>query len=76
MNRPHTPTFCESCSEKIVCRCLRVTEAEVIQVITQLELRSIKEIRREIGAGDGCTCCHSQLEEYLEKFGCTSALAG
>lgn len=73
MDRYCTPDDCNGCPAKIVCRCLRVSEADVIEVITNLELRTIKEIRQEIGAGDGCTCCHADLAQYIEKFSCVSA---
>ena len=73
MNDLYTPRNCEGCPATIVCRCLNVTEAEVVQVITRLELHTIKELQSHVGAGDGCTCCHPQLAEYLEKFGCVHA---
>jgi bacterioferritin-associated ferredoxin len=72
MDRSYTPEQCDECQVQVICRCLRVTEAEVIQVVTRMELRTIKEICREIGAGDGCTCCHPQLQECLEKYSCAS----
>jgi bacterioferritin-associated ferredoxin len=65
----------ESCSDKIVCRCLQVTEAQVVRMIERLELRTVRDLRRYTGAGDGCTCCHAQLECYLEKFGCAAETA-
>ncbi len=61
--------------DKIVCRCLRVTETQVVRMITHLELRTIREVKQITGAGDGCTCCHPQLAEYLEKHGCPAELA-
>ncbi len=63
------------CDDRIVCRCLRVTEAQVVRMITQLELRTIRELKQITGAGDGCTCCHPQLMEYLEKHACPAELA-
>ena len=71
----YTHQNCEGCPAKIVCRCLNVTEAEVVHVITRLELRTIKELQSHVGAGDGCTCCHPQLEEYLEKLSYSAAIA-
>ena len=61
------PSSCDGCPHKVVCRCLKVTEAQVVRMITRLELRSIRDLKKYTGAGDGCTCCHAQLEEYLEK---------
>lgn len=58
----------ETCPGKVVCRCLQVTEDQLINLITGLRLRSIREIRQHGGAGDGCTCCHPELEQYLERY--------
>ena len=71
----YTRQNCEGCSAKIVCRCLNVSEAEVVHVITRFELHTIKELQAHVGAGDGCTCCHPQLEEYLEQLTCSVAIA-
>jgi bacterioferritin-associated ferredoxin len=49
-----------------VCRCLKVTEAAVVDAIVTLGLRTVKELRTATGAGDGCTCCHRELRELLE----------
>ncbi|MSU80185.1 MAG: (2Fe-2S)-binding protein [Gemmataceae bacterium] len=65
----------ECCDEKIVCRCLHVTEAQVVRMITQLELRTIREVKQITGAGDGCTACHSKLAECLEMHACPVELA-
>jgi bacterioferritin-associated ferredoxin len=64
---PFATFDCCTEADKIVCRCLQVTESEVSQVVKRLELRTVKEIRREIGAGDGCTCCHPELLQVLAK---------
>jgi len=42
-----------------------VTEEVVTDAIVSLGLRTIKEVRSATGAGDGCTCCHSQIRELL-----------
>jgi NifU-like protein len=56
---------CSNCPNRVVCRCLNVTEGTIVEAITRLELRTVKEIQRHTGAGSGCTCCHSELREYL-----------
>ena len=63
-----TPDGCDGCPAKIVCRCLNVTEEQVVNLITQFNLRSIRDIRKHTGAGDGCTCCHQELTEYLKRY--------
>jgi len=71
MDRPCTHEHCDDCHDKIVCRCLQVTESQVVRMIERLELRTVHDLRKYTGAGDGCTCCHSKLEQYLEKHACT-----
>jgi bacterioferritin-associated ferredoxin len=68
-----TPEACDGCPDKIVCRCLQVTEAQVVRMITRLELRTVYDVRRFTGAGEGCTCCHAKIQEYIEKVGCEAA---
>jgi bacterioferritin-associated ferredoxin len=62
------------CPERFVCRCLQVTETELVEALITLELRTLKDIRRHTGAGDGCTACHRELKKYLERYGPSSAL--
>jgi len=69
MNRSCTHEHCEACPDKIVCRCLQVTEEQVVRMIARLELRTVRDLRQYTGAGDGCTCCHAKLEGYLEQYG-------
>ena len=59
---------CDTCSDRVVCRCLQVTEQQLVKLITHHQLRSIREIRQHGGAGDGCTCCHPQLQQYLQRY--------
>ena len=61
-----SPDRCDDCPAKVVCRCLNVTESEIVSVIATLEVRTVKELRSLTGAGDGCTCCHGRLRDYLE----------
>jgi bacterioferritin-associated ferredoxin len=58
---------CEGCNTRVVCRCLQVTEAEIVSAITGQGLSTLRELRRHTGAGDGCTCCHEELKEYLAR---------
>ena len=64
-------------SKKIVCACLQVTEAEVLEAIRTGEIASIRDLTRLTLAGDGCTACHPLLKEYLERRGgCRAAARG
>src|SRR5581483_5469442 len=72
-----TPADCDACPDRIVCHCLQVSEAEIVQVITTLELRTVKDVRRHTGAGDGCMCCHARIRAYLATQSCAEkAIAG
>jgi bacterioferritin-associated ferredoxin len=63
-----TPDQCDTCTDRVVCRCLQITESELIQVLTTREVRTIKDVRRLTSAGDGCTACHELLKQYIEKY--------
>ena len=76
MSMSFSPDSCDGCANKIVCRCLNVSEAQVVQMIACLELRTVRDLSQHTGAGEGCTCCHAKLEEYLERFSCEAAAMG
>lgn len=57
-----------SCAERIVCRCLRVTEERIIDAIRSNSARTLIELRQLTEAGDGCTCCHRELLSYLRVY--------
>jgi NifU-like protein len=56
-----------------VCRCLKVTEQEVISAIITLGLRTVKEVRQATEAGGGCTCCHKEIAAYLAVYSSSSS---
>jgi NAD(P)H-nitrite reductase large subunit len=68
MNTLCTPDHCDNSTERIVCRCLQITETELIQVLTNREVHTVKEICRLTKAGDGCTACHSLLKQYIDQY--------
>ncbi len=57
-----------SCAERVVCRCLRVTEETVIAAIRTRGAVTVAELRTVTGAGDGCRCCHKELKAYLAVY--------
>lgn len=57
-----------SCPDRIVCRCLKVTEEMIISAIGTYGLRTVVELREATRAGDGCTCCHRELRQYLQVY--------
>jgi bacterioferritin-associated ferredoxin len=60
------------CSGRMACYCLGITEADVTETIVALQLRTVREIRRHTGAGDGCTACHQVLKQLLEAHSSSS----
>jgi bacterioferritin-associated ferredoxin len=57
-----------SCPDRVVCRCLGVTEQQIITAVVTLGLRTLKEVRRATEAGTGCNCCHRELSAYLAVY--------
>ncbi|MBP3953994.1 (2Fe-2S)-binding protein [Gemmata sp. G18] len=64
-----------SCPDRVVCRCLGVTEQAIVTAIVALGLRTVKEVRQATEAGDGCTCCHRELNAYLAVYSPSSSPA-
>jgi bacterioferritin-associated ferredoxin len=56
----------DRCSDRLVCRCLGVTEAIIVDAVGQFGLCTLAEVRRCTGAGDGCTACHKLIRRLLE----------
>ena len=59
---------CNGCPRRVICRCLDITEGEIVSAITSHDLSSLRDLRRQTGAGEGCTCCHETLKEYLARY--------
>ena len=51
---------------RYVCACLRITECELLNTLSSADIRTLRDLRRAIGAGDGCTACHRTLQRYLD----------
>ena len=62
-----------SCPDRLVCRCLKVTEETVINAIVTLGLRTVKEVRQATEAGTGCNCCHREIAAYLAVYSLSSS---
>jgi bacterioferritin-associated ferredoxin len=63
------------CSLRYVCRCLRITEEVLAAAFAASDIRTLKDIRRHTGAGDGCMACHHRLVTYLENHAVPVSLA-
>ena len=63
-----TNSVTELLTDKVVCRCLRVTESEVVEAVTAGGAETVRDLRCSNGAGSGCLSCHSQLREYIRRY--------
>jgi bacterioferritin-associated ferredoxin len=64
---------CDASSSVFVCRCLRVTENQLVEAMTTREVRTLRVIRQETGAGGGCMVCHRLLRKYIEQYAYSSS---
>jgi NAD(P)H-nitrite reductase large subunit len=62
-----------SCADRLVCKCLRVTEQTVIDAIITLGLRTVQEVRQATEAGTGCNRCHREIAAYLTVYSPSSS---
>jgi bacterioferritin-associated ferredoxin len=52
--------------ETYVCACLKLTQADLVRAIQCLGIRTLKDLRNQTGAGDGCMACQRRLRCYVE----------
>ena len=52
--------------ESYVCACFKLTQADVVRAIECLDVRTLKDLRTQTGAGEGCMACHRRLSCYLD----------
>lgn len=57
-----------SCPDRVVCRCFRIREEQIIDAIRSNGVRNLIELRQFSAAGAGCTCCHKELRAYLSVY--------
>jgi bacterioferritin-associated ferredoxin len=68
MDRRYPLETCGGSPGRVVCRCLGVTEAQLLEALATGEVHGLRDVRRLTGAGEGCTCCHQLLRSYLERY--------
>jgi bacterioferritin-associated ferredoxin len=54
-------------SDKIICPCLGVTEAEVRGAVSTGLVQSLERVMECTGAGTGCTACRRRVAALLAK---------
>jgi bacterioferritin-associated ferredoxin len=64
---------CAGCPDRIVCRCLKATEAAIVEAIITLGVRTLEQLRAATEAGTGCCCCHRELRGLLEVHSSSSS---
>jgi len=50
---------------RLICRCLGVSSARILDAVVGSGLRSVAEVTKAIRAGGGCGTCHPEIEELL-----------
>jgi NAD(P)H-nitrite reductase large subunit len=68
---------CSSCRAHggpLICGCLGITEEALVSAVTGLGLRTVNDVRRLTGAGDGCNACHKKIQIVLEVYSSSSSL--
>lgn len=55
--------------ETWVCYCLKITDRDIREAIRCDKLRTLADVIRCTGAGDGCTACHPNLMRCLGRAG-------
>lgn len=58
---------CSGCPNRVVCRCLNVTEDQIAEAIEDGDLNTVRDVRKATGAGTGCMCCHSEIKRMLSN---------
>ena len=53
--------------DKILCRCLGVSESEVRAATDFANCRTLCEIRNLTNAGKGCMSCHGRIKAILKE---------
>ena len=53
-------------ADRVICRCLNVTESEVQTAISAFNVETVRELGRCTGAGKGCMACHGRLRSLIK----------
>jgi NifU-like protein len=61
--------------EALICTCFGVSEKSIERVIHTRSLRTVKEVTRMCNAGGGCQSCRPLIEDILDDYWRTAALA-
>jgi NAD(P)H-nitrite reductase large subunit len=60
-------TECDTCPAQVICYCMHVTEDKIVDALQTLGLRTVREVRHQTRAGDGCTACHRRIQGLIDE---------
>ncbi len=64
---------CVALGGPVVCHCLGVTEEQLVSAVSERDLRTLREVRRQTGAGTGCNACHRRIQLLLDSYSSSPA---
>lgn len=50
-----------------ICRCLNVTESDILEAISEHEPQTVQGVSQICGAGGGCMSCHRHIRRMLNE---------
>ena len=56
---------CTTQEERMACRCFGISEAHARKLVKEKGINSLSELKKQTGAGGGCSACHCGLERLL-----------
>ena len=63
------PPFAQPQTGDWACACFRLSAEDVRKALTDRDIRTVAELKRETGAGSGCTACHPRLRALCDQTG-------
>ncbi len=54
-------------ADPVLCRCLAVTQSQVIDCIAVTGAENVRQITECTGAGRGCLSCHRQIRDLIQQ---------
>lgn len=54
-------------TEVNLCHCLRVSESQIRAAVELAGCQTIRDVRRQTGAGSGCTACHRRICALIDS---------
>ena len=54
-------------ADRPICRCLRVTESDIREAISEHEPQTVQGVSKICGAGLGCMSCHRHIRRMLNE---------